>query len=683
MSKKIQKKITTNSRLLSDLLTKYRNTFFAFCELINNSIQAKATEIDITVAYAKDTDVATAPIKSIKITDTGRGVSISDFENKILEVATTAKVDGQGIGRFGALQLGSKIEIETVAWDDNLQKFTKVFLPINSEDFQQKGLKDIDFTVTEEELTGNHNTYYSCTIKNLYHGSQHKVQKKNKIAPELTKENIRLAIFEKYPFQIFNDTVSFSINGSKLKREEFIHDKPKIRKLDYVDTKGNTFKVNFYFYNIKLPAHKVKVFLQVDNSGIKTVAHEYTYSSDWYSPETGTWFIYIESEMFNSDLFRNIDFEDMGDEELTKLKTFIKTTVNDFFIAINVRFEKFSAKLSEDDYNPYKDEKPASETQEYLFKKVAFLVEDQYKLIEKDNKIRGLIYPLIDKALSDGYIQNIFDKILKLDKESIEKFHQLLEKTELEHIIHFANKVSEKIEFLDFLHDLVYGKELMKIIKERSMLHKIIENELWVFGEAYNGSPCLWSDKKIGNILYEIREKTLVYEPNKEDENLIELASKELNDITDLFFTNEKITDDGCKEYMVVELKSPKCLIGQKEINQIDRYAFTIEQYDSLPADKVKYKLLLISSKLNDYAKSKLDSSYEIYRVPFLYDKKKKKNIEIYVMSWSELIENNRRKLGYLSEQLKVKDRGVKEKFETEYAELLNAKVRSVLKRIT
>ena len=52
-------------------------------------------------------------------------------------------------------------------------------------------------------------------------------------------------------------------------------------------------------------------------------------------------------------------------------------------------------------------------------------------------------------------------------------------------------------------------------------------------------------------------------------------------------------------------------------------------------------------------------------------------------MSWSELIEINRRKLGYLSEQLKVKHKGVKEKFETEYAELLNAKVRSVLKRIT
>jgi hypothetical protein len=67
---------------------------------------------------------------------------------------------------------------------------------------------------------------------------------------------------------------------------------------------------------------------------------------------------------------------------------------------------------------------------------------------------------------------------------------------------------------------------------------------------------------------------------------------------------------------------------------------------------------------------------------PFLYEKKAKKNIEIYIMAWSELIENNKRKLGYLSKQLKVKDRDVKDKFETEYSVLINSKVKSVLKKI-
>lgn len=681
MSKTVKKKITTNSRVLSDLLTKYKNTFHAFCELITNSIQAKAKDIKIEIEYARKNSLVTSPIKSITLIDDGHGVPISEFENKILEVGTTAKTDGQGIGRFGALQIGSQVEIDTVAWDEKIKKFTKVYLPINAEEFKQRGLKDIDFVLTEDVFNTDKNPYYSIAIKNLYHGRQEKVPKKNKIVNELLQENIRLALFEKYPYEIFNNSVVFSVNGKPLSRNEFIYDKPKIKRTDYTDIKGSKTKISFYFYNIKLSPSKVKVFLQVDNAGVKTVAHEYTYSSDWYSSDLGTWFIYVESPLFSLDLFRNIDFEDMGDEELSKLKNFIKGIINDFFLEINQRFKKFTTKLSDDVFNPHKNEKPPSEAQEILFQKAAFLIEDQYKLLEKDNKIRGLIYPLIDKALADGNIQDIFDSILKLDTPTIEKFHELLKKTELENIIHFANRVANHSEFLDFLHELVYGN-ISELIKERSQLHKMIENELWLFGEQYNGTPCLWSDKKIGNILKEIRDQTLVYEPSESDENLIELPTAELREITDLFFTNEKITDDGSKEYMVVELKAPKCLIGQKEINQIDKYAFTIEKNDGLPSDKVKYKLLLISSKLNDYTKSKMESAFDKNRIPFLYDKKTKKSIEIYIMSWSELIENNRRKLNYLSEHLKVKDRDVKEKFETEYSELISSKVKSFLRRI-
>jgi hypothetical protein len=682
MSITVKKKITTNSRVLSDLLTKYKNTFHALCELITNSIQAKAKEIKIEIEYARKNSLASSPIKSITLTDNGHGVPISQFENKILEVGTTAKADGQGIGRFGALQIGSKVEIDTVAWDEAIQKFTRVFLPIDAEEFKQRGLKDIDFELTEEIYDSKETPFYSVSIKSLYHGKQEKVAKKNKIVNELLHENIHLALFEKYPYEIFNNSVSFSVNGKTLNRNEFIYDKPKIKKLDYTDVRGSKTKINFYFYNIKLTPPKVKVFLQVDSGGVKTVAHEYTYSSDWYSPDLGTWFIYIESPLFTLDLFKNIDFEDMGDEELTKLKSFIKGAINDFFLEINQRFQKFTTKLSDDVFNPHKNVKPASETQEALFQKAAFLVEEQYKLLEKDYKIRGLVYPLIDKALSDGNIQIIFDKILKLDAPTIEKFHELLKKTELENVVHFANQVANHSEFLDFLHELVYGN-ISKVIKERSQLHKIVENELWVFGEQYSSTPRLWSDRKIGNILEEIRNQTLVYDLTLKDENLIELKGKELNDITDLFFTNEKITDDGSKEYMIVELKSPKCLIGQKEMNQIDRYAFTIEKNDGLPSDKVKYKLLLISSKLNDYAKSKMESAFDKNGIPFLYDKKTKKNIEIYILSWAELIENNRRKLNYLSKHLKVKDRSVKEKFETEYSELISSKVKSVLRRIS
>ncbi|MEY4538254.1 MAG: hypothetical protein RLZZ306_11, partial [Bacteroidota bacterium] len=346
------------------------------------------------------------------------------------------------------------------------------------------------------------------------------------------------------------------------------------------------------------------------------------------------------------------------------------------------RFEKFLNSLENDKYYPYKEELPASKSQEILFKKVAYLLEDEHRLIQKDDKIRNFLYPLLDKAIGNGNIEYIFSKILKLSDDSIDKFHNLLERTDLESVVHFASKVAEKLEFLDFLHELTYG-EISKHIKERSQLHKIVENELWLFGENYNGTPNLWSDKKIGNILNEIRNDYFNYEPSEEDKNLIPVSGEGLNDITDLFFFNEKVTDNNEREIMIVELKSPKCAISEKEINQINRYAFTIEENAGLPNDKVKYKLILISSNLTKYAKSQVKSKRLLFPDnPFLFDRKTEKNIEVYVIEWAEIIEQNKRKLGYLSSQLSIKDKSVKIKFEDEYSKLIDEKISAQLRLV-
>lgn len=676
------KKITTNTRVIKDLLTKYRDTFQAFRELINNSLQAEAKTISINLEYVNE--VATkSPIKTIQIVDDGIGVPYDEFDKRILEIGTTSKASGQGIGRFSSLQIGEIMHIETLGFNIEKNQFSTVNFSLDTLDFNDAQLEDTEFKVDYEYLEGNHKPYYKVVIDHLHHNRNLKLAKRNRIHENFLSNNIDQAIFEHYPFEIFHNTVNFIINGKSLKRDDFVIGKPSKKTIDYTDKKGKLHSLNFYFYNIKSILNKVKVFFQTENAGLKSVAHEYTYSSDWYTPDLGTWFIYIESTMLNTDLFRNLDLESLGEAEITNLKNTIKETINEFFKAKNKRFEKFLKNLEKDKYYPYQnDEFPASKSQEILFKKVAYLLEDEHKLIQKDDKIRNFLYPLLDKAIGNGNIEYVFKQVLKLSEESLEKFHNLLEKTDLENVVHFASVVAEKTEFLEFLHELTYG-EISRHMKERSQLHKIIEDQLWLFGENYNGTPKLWSDKKIGNILLELREKYFHYDPSLEDDNLIEEEESGLNDITDLFFFNEKITDSDVKEIMVVELKSPKCAISKKELSQIDQYAFTIEQHSALPNDKVKYKLLLISSKLTHYAKSQVKTRRVLYPDdPFLYDRKTDKNIEVYVMEWSELIQQNNRKLGYLANKLEIKDRSVKIKFEKEYSELVDEKISAQLRLV-
>ena len=663
------RQLSTHSRVVKDLLTKYRDTFTAFCELLNNSLQAKATQIDLLVGYT-GSSAYKAPLTKIELTDNGAGVAASEFEGKILLIGTDVKKDGQGIGRFGALQIGEKMTIETVAYDPESKHFTRVEFPLDSSKIAST-LAKVNFEYDVEVLKKKANSYYKVTIEKLHHNKQGKIPLKNKISEKFNSDAIKQSIFEKYPLQIFNREVKFTVNESALNPSDFVLDTPAIKKNLYVDIKGTEHPFDFHFYHIKSNLHKVKVFFYVDNAGIKSVAHEFTYSSDWYTPDLGTWFIYLDSSFFSTELFRNIDLDSLGDEEIKQLKEFIKDTINNFFKANNKRFEKFITELEKDTAYPDSFNSPIAQSRELLFQKIAYIVEDEYKLLDQKNeKIRSLFYSLLDKSLANGHVEEIFSKVIKLSPPNMEKFHQLLEKTELENVITFSSAVAGKLEFLDFLHELTYGP-LADVLLERSQLHKIIEKELWLFGEAYNGSQHLWSDKKIGNILAELRDDYFNYEPTAADDNLIE----GLDNITDLFFLNEKILDNEDKEIMVVELKSPRCAIGRKELQQIDDYAFTVESFPGLPKENIRYKFILISSRLNAYAKSKMKSSREKYKEPFLYDRKAGKNIDVLVMEWSELIALNRRKLGYLSSRLEIKNKSIKEKFESEYAAIINEKV--------
>ncbi|HEY4108697.1 ATP-binding protein [Puia sp.] len=674
---KYSKQLSTNARIIKDLLTKYRDTFAAFCELLNNSIQAKATRIELTIDYANSATVK-APFTRIELVDNGVGVNATDFEKKILEIGTDVKKDGQGIGRFGALQLGEKMIITTVAEDGVRGCFTQVVFPLDTAGIPSS-LSKVNLEFDVEELKKKANPYYKVVIENLHHNKQGRLLPKNKIAEKFRQEAIEQALFEKYPLQVFNREIRFVVNGRELDPAGFVVDTPHLRTVVYTDLQQNEHRFDFHFYQLRVDLGKVKVFFYVNNSGIKTVAHEFTYSSDWYTADLGTWFIYLDSEFFDTDLFRNIDLDSLGDEEIRRLKEFIKDAINDFFKAQNKRFEKFIADLEKDPSYPASFELPISASRELLFQKIAYLVEDEYKLLNKDERIRGLFYSLIDRSLASGHVEEVFGKVVKLSEPNMEKFHRLLEKTELENVIGFASAVAGKLEFLDFLHELIYG-DVGEVLRERSQLHKIVERELWLFGEAYNGTQHLWSDKKIGNILKELRDQYLVYEPTAADENLIE-AVEGIDNITDLFFFNEKVLDNEDREVMVVELKSPRCAIGKKELQQIDEYAFTVESYPGLPKENIRYKLVLISSRLTAYAKSKMRSARSTYHQPFLYDRKPGKNIEVFVMEWSELMELNKRKLGYLSAKLKVKDKSVREKFETEYPGIVNEKVSARLTR--
>lgn len=111
------------------------------------------------------------------------------------------------------------------------------------------------------------------------------------------------------------------------------------------------------------------------------------------------------------------------------------------------------------------------------------------------------------------------------------------------------------------------------------------------------------------------------------------------------------------------------------------RYAYEIEKLGAFP-DGNHYKIILISSEINAQVKYEMDGRKKNNSNPYLYHKNDNGNIEVWIMKWSDLLENIKRKLKYMSTMLNVKDVDVQEKAQKDFEEIDFGKISSTLKKV-
>lgn len=684
----IQMRMSTHARLLKEVLTQYKSTFAALKELINNSIQANATHVSINLISSKcsEDSLSFHPIEVIEVVDDGYGVPINLFEENIMKIATDNKEGGMGIGRFGALQIGNKMTIETIGYDKTKNKNTRTSISFCASDLNQKNLSEHVFNVVSEEIETPTNTYYQVRIENLY-SNDVEPSKKNKLSEEFASiDSFKQALFESYPFEIFEGKIKFIVNDEELSRSQFCIGMPIIKNEVFTDAKGNDHIVNLHFYNVNLKNKEISIFFQVDNAGLMTSIAKYQYTSPWHTSDAGAWYIMVDSDIITRDMMSNFELADLGEQDAKGLQELIKNTIDVFFKEKNVKYTSFIEKLTKDKSYPYDSinpsERPSLEVN--VFNHTAYLLELEQGLIAGNNSARRTIYPMVKKVIEDGNTEFLVSNVIQLSDEKREQFCKLLYSTDLDDVIEFSSSVARHTQFLDFLNEICYG-DISKWLKERKQLHKIVERELWIFGEEYNDSTRLWSDKSLEHNLEQLHKECFSYEPTEQEENLIKEAQALDNDITDLFFYNKKRLGNGREEVLIVELKAPSCAIANKEIEQIERYRDRILDSAGFPKNKTCYKIVLISSKLSKGAERKLKGarSHNEDTEPFLYSDYNEDgaDIKLYIMNWAELINENRKRLSYLSESLQVKEEDVNEKFLREYPELVDDKSKNRLNK--
>jgi hypothetical protein len=342
---------------------------------------------------------------------------------------------------------------------------------------------------------------------------------------------------------------------------------------------------------------------------------------------------------------------DEGTLELAEMNLAVNTAIDEAQKAIRTYFRTRAAEKrrtvvdewKQEQIYPY-DGEPATSVEQaerQVFDIVA-VTAAQYmaEFSEAPVKNKALHLRLIRQAIehSPQELQLILGEVLKLPKRQQEELADLLRDVSLPAIISAAKIVADRLRFLTGLEAILFDAEQKKRLKERSQLHRIIAQNCWLFGEEYNLSV---NDQSLTEVLRKHRsllgEGTAIDEPVKH-------ISKDRG-IVDLMLSRA-IRRHRANEltHLVVELKAPRVKINDDEVNQVEKYAFSVARDERFRNVSTTWTFYAISDDYGSYAEERMQDSSGVIHA--------KGNITIYVKTWAQMLDENRARLQFFQEKL-------------------------------
>jgi len=259
-----------------------------------------------------------------------------------------------------------------------------------------------------------------------------------------------------------------------------------------------------------------------------------------------------------------------------------------------------------------------------------------------DSMSRKFTFRMLKQALEDspGELQKILNEVLCLPENKQKELAELLNKTTLSAIIEACALVAQRIEFLKGLEELLFDERSKKELLERSQLHKILEEETWIFGEEYSLTS---SDETLTTVLKkhlkELRPEGSVDQVLRED------GSRAVIDL--MLARSIPCHHKNKREYLVIELKRPSQKIDLKVKGQIESYALAVSDDERFDKNNVSWTFIAVSNDMSDKALKTIDQEDKPYGVFHNQD-----NVQIGLATWAEILQKSRTRLELYREKL-------------------------------
>lgn len=247
---------------------------------------------------------------------------------------------------------------------------------------------------------------------------------------------------------------------------------------------------------------------------------------------------------------------------------------------------------------------------------------------------------------SPAELQRILDEVLKLPKRKQQELARLLDETDLSGIISAATIVADRLKFLMALRYVLFDFEAKQKLKERSQLHKILEQNTWIFGEEYN----LWaSDKDLSTVLKAHKKKL---DPDLVIDEPVKVINKRRGVVDLMLSRAQRRHRKNDIEHLLIELKAPKVKINAEYLTQIEGYALAVEEDPRFNrVDGLRWHFWIVSDEYDGQVAARIKNGPDPLRRLI----QKGERVSIGVKTWGEILEENNARLQFLKEKLEHK----------------------------
>lgn len=603
----------------------------ALSELIWNALDADATEIGVELEYDD-----LGGLSKIHINDDGHGIPRADVSTHFGNLGGSWKrrsrhtktrkrmLHGQeGRGRFKAFALGGVVDWKVVytngeaAFQFEVSILEREISRVRiSEEQQLEGAKPgVIVTLSE--------------IKRQF----------SSLKPENAVQDLA-EIFAIY-LKNYRD-VSIQYAGEKIDPIHAIREQWDFPISPFVDEEGNEHPVELEIIEWRRSTKRALYLCNAQGFPLSQVDSRFHVGDFHFSA-------YLKSKAIE-------DLHQSGQLDLAEMVAPLQAVIDEAKVKIKELFRTRAAARARVVVEEWKDQKiypfegepetHLEEAERSIFDIVAVTVQDASPdMSEAPAKQTALHLRLLRNAIekSPDELQRILDEVLKLPKRKQKELAALLDETNLSGIISAAKLVADRLKFLDALRFILFDYDARKKLKERSQLHKILEQNTWVFGEEYH----LWaSDKELTNVLRVHREKL---DPDIVIDDPVKVVGKSKGIVDLMFSRSQRRHRANDIEHLVVELKAPKVVLSAKDMTQIEGYALAVEKdprFDTI--DGLRWHFWLVSDSYNEEVQARIDGGPDPRRRLIT----KRPRVSVGVKTWSEIIEDNHARLQFIKSAL-------------------------------